>query len=119
MVTLTSGGGAQVTPHHLLDWSLDEAPQTVVHDLIGRTDPDLSVFPARTPEGRLSLLCADAAQAEAVAALHRTGEPVQVEGHPATPDGSLAYVLTAPLARRAAASPGRVLVDVSFRVVQA
>lgn len=117
MVTFTRAGQPALTPYHLATWSLAETPRTVVHDLIGDVPPDVSVFPAATPHGTLSLVCADAAEAAALVALYRPGLPVTLEGHPALPEGeALVHVLTAPPERRPGTG-GRVQVSLTIRVV--
>lgn len=72
MTTISrSSDATTVTPELVLDeWASDNEPQTRIHTILGRSDVDLTLRPARARTGTLRLLFWDAASAEAARQFH-------------------------------------------------
>jgi hypothetical protein len=51
-----SDGTTTITPAAIVGWSTTRQSRNVVHDIIGRPDPDVTLRPAATRAGTLSLL---------------------------------------------------------------
>ena len=71
MTTITHSTGV-ITPLLVLGWSAARRSHSLVHPVLGRTDPDVTLRPAGMRTGTLTMLfanAADAAAAEAVFAV--------------------------------------------------
>lgn len=72
-MTEISDGVTTVVPMMVLGWNASNRSRSVVHAVIGRADPDVTLRAAATRSGDLSILCESEAQANEVVALHVAG----------------------------------------------
>lgn len=68
--TLYPSSGAGFTPDLVLGWDSSRQSRTVVHDVLGRPDPDVTLRPASTRTGTLRLFFLDLATAVACEEAH-------------------------------------------------
>lgn len=73
-ITLTRGE-ISASPQQLLGFKSTRTARNLVHDIIDRSDPDITIKPAGLRKGTLELLCLNLAAGLAVEALH-AGEGV-------------------------------------------
>lgn len=64
-MTAISNGVDVITPQLVTNYQSTSAVQTIVHDIIGREDPDVNYQPAHTRTGTLELLIVDELDAAA------------------------------------------------------
>lgn len=92
MSTISDGAGGTVTPILILGWSDERAASNLIHDLIGVPAPDVSLHPARTRSGEISLLLDD--YATAVPAVEILSAPaVFTLEHSELPGASMTFVV--------------------------
>lgn len=72
-MTTISDGTTTLTPMLVLGWSTSREARSVVHRLIGRPDPDVTLRPHGLRTGQMRILCEDMAAALAMEALHASG----------------------------------------------
>lgn len=75
MTTTITRGTTTVTPTLVLGYKSIRRAKNLIHVIIGRPDPDVTLKPAGLRTGKLELFCLDLAAALAVEALH-AGEGV-------------------------------------------
>ncbi|MDY0827541.1 hypothetical protein SK224_00205 [Microbacterium sp. BG28] len=73
MVLITSASGSS-TPHALQRYESARPSGNIVHKILGREDPDVTMRPAQLRRGTLELVYLDAASAIAAEELHSRGE---------------------------------------------
>jgi hypothetical protein len=69
MATITDGTTV-ITPELVLGYETTQASRNIVHEVLGRPDPDVTLAPAGTRSGTLSLFFLTEADAEAARVLH-------------------------------------------------
>lgn len=72
-MTVISDGTTDLTPQLVLGWQSTQNARTVVHPVIGRPDPDVTLRPHTPRTGQLRMLTLNEADAHALAALHTQG----------------------------------------------
>lgn len=72
-MTTISDGTTTLTPLLVLGWSATRESRARVHQLIGRSDPDVTLRPHALRTGTLRILCADEVAAVAMEQLHARG----------------------------------------------
>ncbi len=55
MADVITSGATVITPTLILGYESTRAPGTIVHDIIGRANPDVTLRPAGTRTGRMEL----------------------------------------------------------------
>lgn len=65
-----SDGTTTITPDLVLGYSTQQAGRNVIHDILGRGDPDVSLAPAASRAGTLNLFFLTEADAEQCRQLH-------------------------------------------------
>lgn len=68
-VTITRGESS-VAPYMVLGYKSSRAAGNLIHTIIGRADPDVTIKPAGLRTGTLQLFCLDLATALEVEAIH-------------------------------------------------
>lgn len=68
-VTITCGA-ASASPELVLGYKSTRKARNLIHDIIDRDDPDVTLKPAGLRTGKLELFCLDLAAALAMEALH-------------------------------------------------
>lgn len=63
MATISSGT-LSFTPEMITTWGVSQDSRNVVHTIIGRTDPDITLKPSATRTGTLEMLFTSASSAE-------------------------------------------------------
>lgn len=63
MATITSGTNS-FNPVLITAWETTQESRNVIHDIIGRTDPDVTLKPAASRSGTLEMLFTSASSAE-------------------------------------------------------
>ncbi|MFD6091320.1 hypothetical protein ACFWGN_04270 [Oerskovia sp. NPDC060338] len=76
MGTTITAGGVSVAPLGVMDLSYDREARTIVHDILDRPDPDVTLRPTGLRAGNLVFLCADDPSRDAVEELHTTAAGV-------------------------------------------
>ncbi|OJU42016.1 MAG: hypothetical protein BGN97_04480 [Microbacterium sp. 69-10] len=67
-----STDAASIIPELVLNgWDSTDEPRTIVHEILGRETPDVTLRPAAPRSGTLRLLFPDAASAEVARKFHR------------------------------------------------
>jgi hypothetical protein len=67
-----STDGTLIVPALVLNaWQSDDAPQTIIHPILGLEYPDVTLRPAAARTGTMRLLFLDAAAADAARQFHR------------------------------------------------
>lgn len=69
METITDGT-TTITPELVLGYETAQEGRTIVHDILGRPDPDVSLAPTTTRAGTLELFFATADDAEQARVMH-------------------------------------------------
>lgn len=116
MTTITDGT-TTVTPLLILRREHTRAAGTIVHEILGRPDPDVSLAPARTRRGRHRILFSDYAHAMECDALHR-GASVLVLDDTDQPANSMSYVVSGDITLTLDEQTSRrVIVEVEYREV--
>lgn len=69
-MTTISDGTTTITPELVLGYETAQAGRNIVHDILGRPDPDVSLAPAALRAGTLNLFFLTAADADACRKLH-------------------------------------------------
>lgn len=78
-MTTISDGTTTLTPMLVLGWTPTREARTVVHRLIGRPDPDVTLRPHALRSGQLRILCEDETAATAMESLHASGVVLTLE----------------------------------------
>lgn len=110
-----SNDAASIVPELVLnEWESGDEPRTVIHEVLGREMPDVTLRPASSRGGTLRLLFADAAAAEAGRQFHRAAAVfTTISTLPWVP---AAYVPAGPI-RTTQQAGSRWLIEVPFREV--
>jgi hypothetical protein len=87
MTTTITSGINTIAPHLVLGWSSNQESRTVVHAIMDRPDPDVTLKPASARTGTLQLLFLSATAADAARALLGTGAIFTVAGAETWLDG--------------------------------
>lgn len=95
-MTTLSDGTTSLVPMLVLGYTTTREPRTVVHAVIGRPDPDVTLRPAALRNGTLRILCADVAAAQAMVDLHAQGLPLTLSEDD-LPSLDMAYVVDGPI----------------------
>lgn len=66
MTTTFADATTSVTPHMVIDYAHTRTVRTVIHEVIGRPDPDVTLRPAATRSGTLRALLVDRADVDAL-----------------------------------------------------
>jgi len=117
LVTITSGATSVVV--HRLDRSHDRPVRNVLHEILGRTDPDVVRRPAATRAGQLQLMLPSYGDEVALEQLHADAWSLQLvdDEHPAA---NMQYVVSGDMAVSLDPASGvRGLLTVPFREVLA
>lgn len=69
-ITISHSTLSPVTVEEVIDYSADQESRNLVHPIIGRTDPDVTLRPAAMRRGTLEIWCSTEEQADSVAYLH-------------------------------------------------
>lgn len=83
MTTITDGV-TTVEPLLVLGWSGTRPLRSVVHQLLGRTDPDVTLRASGVRTGSLEVLCADAASMQEIVDLHAAATVLTISDDVAT-----------------------------------
>ncbi len=94
MSTITRGG-AIVTPALVLGWDLTQENRNIVHEVIGRGFPDVTLQPAASRSGDLELFFLTAAEAESARALHAAPGALTLDAPEV--GAAFTYVVSGPL----------------------
>ncbi len=84
MIITRSTDAATITPDQVIaPAEFDNEAQAVVHWIVGRSAPDVTLRPAHSASGTLALLFASAAAAEAARTFHQSAATFTTTGAPA------------------------------------
>ncbi|WP_223693794.1 hypothetical protein [Leifsonia poae] len=92
MAETISDGTTTITPYLVLSYEAQQAGGNVLHDVIGRGDPDVTLRPAGTRAGSHEFFFLTAAPAEACRVLHARAGVFSFSSD-AEPTTSMTYVL--------------------------
>lgn len=70
MTTIQRVGGATITPLLVIGYESTRTARNVVHQILNRANPDVSLRPATLRTGTLTMLCASLAIAQSLEQLH-------------------------------------------------
>lgn len=110
-----SDGTTTYTPAGVIGWSSSREVRNVVHDVIARADPDVTMRPAATRSGVLNLLFETYADALAVENAHAVPAVWHLDGAPDEPALVGTYVVQGTITTRTDGPFWSV--DVGFREV--
>ena len=117
MATITDGVST-ITPDLILGWRSTRTSRTVLHTVIGKPDPDVTLRPSGLRAGVLRLFFLTSDDAHAAEALHTTAAVLHLDADPEQPDLSMAYVTAGPVDYAAATDEGRHwTLDVTYQEV--
>lgn len=103
------------TPRHVLRRGHERPSRNVLHDILDRPDPDVSLAVGGTRAGVLRLLCDDYAHGLAGEEYHAQASVFTLDD-PEQPGASMAYVTTGPT-RFDVTDTERTILEVPFRQV--
>lgn len=89
-ITITCGA-ASASPRQILSYKSSRTARNLIHDIIDRADPDVTLKPAGLRRGTLEMLCLDLTAGLAMEALH-AGEGVCVLEDTERPGRNMSYV---------------------------
>lgn len=115
MTYTISDGTTTLTPLLVLDYTTFRAGRSVVHDVLGSGNPDVTLRPMASRSGVLNLFVLTAADAQALETLHMTGLPMTYVD-PAN-YGSMQYVVDGSVTVTYLAETNRWTVAVGYREV--
>jgi hypothetical protein len=64
MATTITTGSTVITPEIITAWNTAQETRNVIHDIIGRQDPDVTLQPASTRNGTLEMVFTNSSDAE-------------------------------------------------------
>jgi hypothetical protein len=108
-----------VTPDLVLDYAYTRTARTIVHDVLDRSDPDVTLRPVSLRQGTLALFAATVELATALDELHRTPGVLILDATPDEPLASMAYVATGQITQTWDATYDKWRLDVGYREVAA
>lgn len=108
---------AQLSPLLVTGYSARRPSRNVVHTVLGRPDPDVTLRAAGLRTGTLELLCANVADATEMADLHATVGVKAFEGSAPDPV-SMDYVVAGEIEMEPSIETGRWIVRVGFQEVR-
>lgn len=116
MVTITDG--VSTFQADMMPLEFTRATRSILHEVLGREDPDVVFMPSSSRSGVLQLQLPTLAAAVACAAVHATAQVLTLT-NPDHPEADMSYVLGDGDLRVAVDPVGRVkgLLDVPFRQV--
>lgn len=104
-----------VTPLLVSGWNTTRAPRTVVHDVLGRTDPEVTYRPAATRSGDLTYLFNNLSDAQRCESMHSSGVVLTLSDETT---GTMRYVVSGDVALNTETDRGSVWsVRATFREV--
>lgn len=77
MSAITHSTGT-ITPRVVLGWEASRRARSLVHEVLGRPDPDITLRPAGVRSGTLRLLFATGAEAAAAASVFATAQTLTI-----------------------------------------
>lgn len=77
MSTITHSTGT-ITPRLILGWEATRPARSLVHEVLGRADPDITLRPAGVRSGTLRLLFTTGAEASAAAAVFAIAQTLTI-----------------------------------------
>ncbi len=100
MATTITTGANIISPDLILSWSSEQESRNIVHTIIGRSNPDVTLKPANLRTGTLELFFTTPEDAFECAALHAesatfliTSDETWIDGMLYVVDGSIGQVL--------------------------
>lgn len=92
MATITDGV-TTITPHLVVEWRSTTPARSVVHPILDRPDPDVTLRTGGLRTGVLRLFFLEQADALAAVELHRQASPFALDAAPESPALSMTYVV--------------------------
>lgn len=93
MTTSISTGTTTITPELVLGWSTSQDSRNVIHSIIGRSDPEVTLQPANLRTGTMELFFLSEAEAEEARLIHSSAAIFTLYSDEIT-SANLYYVVT-------------------------
>lgn len=92
MSTVITHSSGVITPTAVDGYESARTPRTIVHTILGRSDPDITLRPAGLRSGTLTLVFATGAEASGAEAVLRTPEVFALT-NPDVPEMAMSFVV--------------------------